>query len=290
MIHYYSYYSVGGYKDMYLGNSGMNDCRSTYYLPLLPVLETEVAENDDKSKREEIARLRVLPKINLVTAQERLGLPAVATSITTRGCYSMIYTHLEGDKYAIIIHDVVNDSKDSSGRAIPFLVLFMSDSTSDLQTMNKLATYISANMKTARVKLGSFFRYDVDANGLRFELQQMNEWVNSVVENEHALLKHVNSKILTLEAKPNMVTLLITRNGISVKKALEELNIGKEADIAIEENRYLPNDDSKTAELNSRIWNDNRKKQTYKYIVIGGSILVCAITTYCLMRCIVPKG
>lgn len=38
MLRYYSYYSVGGYKDFYLG-SNADQFEASYYLSLLPVWE-----------------------------------------------------------------------------------------------------------------------------------------------------------------------------------------------------------------------------------------------------------
>ena len=46
MIHYYTYYSVGGYKDMYLGSEA-SEVERAYYLPLLDVEERQAKEEND---------------------------------------------------------------------------------------------------------------------------------------------------------------------------------------------------------------------------------------------------
>ena len=53
MLHFYTYYSVGGYKDMYLGNSGMTDVAQTYYLPLLPSMKQK-ADSGDKVMQQKV--------------------------------------------------------------------------------------------------------------------------------------------------------------------------------------------------------------------------------------------
>lgn len=49
MLRYYSYYSVGGYKDFILGTSEEKQ-EATYYLPLLPVLEERAKTDEDAAK------------------------------------------------------------------------------------------------------------------------------------------------------------------------------------------------------------------------------------------------
>ena len=50
MLRYYSYYSVGGYKDFILGTSEDKQ-EATYYLPLLPVLEERAKTDEDAAKQ-----------------------------------------------------------------------------------------------------------------------------------------------------------------------------------------------------------------------------------------------
>ena len=50
MLRYYSYYSVGGYKDFILGTSEDKQ-EATFYLPLLPVLEERAKTDEDAAKR-----------------------------------------------------------------------------------------------------------------------------------------------------------------------------------------------------------------------------------------------
>ena len=60
MLSYYSYYSIGGYKDLFLGTNN-NKEEATYYLPLLPVLE-ERAKNDVEIAKV-VGELKSLPAI-----------------------------------------------------------------------------------------------------------------------------------------------------------------------------------------------------------------------------------
>ena len=49
MLRYYSYYSVGGYKDFILGTSEDKQ-EATYYLPLLSVLEKRAKTDENAAK------------------------------------------------------------------------------------------------------------------------------------------------------------------------------------------------------------------------------------------------
>ena len=54
MLRYYSYYSVGGYKDFYLG-SNADQFDASYYLSLLPVWEKRAQEKEDAELQKEVA-------------------------------------------------------------------------------------------------------------------------------------------------------------------------------------------------------------------------------------------
>ena len=60
MLRYYSYYSVGGYKDFILGTN-QSGVEATYYLPLLPALEERAKDDAEVSKT--LQSLKRLPRI-----------------------------------------------------------------------------------------------------------------------------------------------------------------------------------------------------------------------------------
>ena len=145
MLRYYSYYSVGGYKDLLLGDSNSHD-EATYYLPMLPVLE-ERGKTDAES-RQRAEELQKLPAIKQLTIDNSYDLPSSARYLFSHAGYKLLYRHLEGDKYAIALRDIYPTAKDETGRPIPFLIVIMGDSPADLRTLDTLAAYMANNIAT----------------------------------------------------------------------------------------------------------------------------------------------
>jgi hypothetical protein len=75
MLRYYSYYNVGGYKDMFLGDSNMKTDK-TYFLPLLPIWKKK-ASAGDSDLAAKVKSLEALTSIKIVTRDESYGLPKV---------------------------------------------------------------------------------------------------------------------------------------------------------------------------------------------------------------------
>ena len=181
MFLFYIYIRVGGYKDMYLGNSGMTDVAQTYYLPLLPSMKQK-ADSGDKVMQQKVEKLEELAKIKLLTKDSRYGLPVTADSLINHSGYKVIYMHLESDKYIVVLRDIQGKGKDENGRAIPFLLAIMCDAASDMPLMDKLATYLTCNTQSTENEFVSFLHYDVNANGLCFELKAICEWITTLPE------------------------------------------------------------------------------------------------------------
>lgn len=292
---------------MYLGNQSMTDCESTYYLPLLQIMEDEAKEKDDANLNAKLELLKKLTQIKIVSTDDYIGLPPKAISIITKGCYKLIYTHLEDERYGIILHDVHNEVRDEVGRAIPFMVMFMCDSEMDLPKMNKLATFLASNLKTASVELGKFFCYDPQVNGLRFEVRKMNQWLHSILVNESTILLHANGKPIEVSATSNNLGLLVVRRGISVNNALSILSGNTSYNntwqtkihnfwtdvltfingqyIVVPEDYLQPQDNLEEALANVNTWNIRREKQIKNFVVKGSAFIAAILIIYCLTRC-----
>ena len=65
MLKYYSYYNVGGYKDMFLGDSSMK-ATETHYLPLLSIWKKKAAAGDSEADAK-IKRTKNLSKIQILS-------------------------------------------------------------------------------------------------------------------------------------------------------------------------------------------------------------------------------
>ena len=202
MLKYYSYYSVGGYKDFMLGDS---ECKedATFYFPLLSVLEER--SQKDKEVGKQVAELKALPAIRQLSAENTYGLPSSANVMFSHAGYKLIYKHLEGDMYALALRDISQDSKDETGRSIPFLFVITGDSNADIRTLDILATYFAGNIKLVEQLLSQLLHMDMDKNGLRFELAKFNKWIKDIVKSYPSTIESSSMVILFVKASKSFI-------------------------------------------------------------------------------------
>lgn len=222
MLRYYSYYSVGGYKDFILGTSEDKQ-KATYYLPLLPVLE-ERAKTDDNAAKQ-VQQLKNLPHIHQLSAEETYNLPKSARKLFSHAGYKLIYKHLEGGYYALALRNISGKAKDEQGRVIPFMFVILGDNKKDLNVLDVLATYFACNIKAVENVLSKFLFMDIDTNGLKFELNKFNLWVKDIAANNPSNILPTMKGGLPIHAKDNKVALLVLPEGISELKAITEQNL-----------------------------------------------------------------
>lgn len=222
MLRYYSYYSVGGYKDFILGTSEDKQ-EATYYLPLLPVLE-ERAKTDAKAAKQ-LEQLKDLPRIHQLSAEETHNLPKSARKLFSHAGYKLIYKHLEGDYYALALRNISVKTKDEHGRVIPFMFVILGDTKNDLNALDVLATYFACNIKGVEKVFSKFLFMDIDTNGLKFELNKFNAWIKEIVANNPSNILPTLNGGISIHAKNNNVALLVLPEGISEQKAITEQNL-----------------------------------------------------------------
>ena len=133
MLKYYSYYSVGGYKNFYLGDIE-NKAENTYYFPLIPILEEEAKTTESVVSR--LQELKSMPKIEQMTEDNLFSFPKRALPLFTEAGYKMIYQHVEGEVYALTVREVSNNAKDEMGRAIPFVFAITGEGKKDIQMLH----------------------------------------------------------------------------------------------------------------------------------------------------------
>lgn len=241
MLKYYSYYSVGGYKDLWLGNSESKE-EATYYFPLLPVLE-ERAKTDAEAAKQ-VADLKRLPQIYQLSADGTYGLPDSARVLFSHAGYKLIYKHLEGDKYALALRDIPNKFKDDAGRSIPFLFVIVGDTNADVRTLDILATYMASNIRTVESLLPQFIYMDMEKNGLRFELAKLNSWISTIVSKCQSNTLSSFLGVVKIHAYRNKVALLVLPNGISKEKAVLEQKINTEDIVTMKDSDIISKEDS----------------------------------------------
>lgn len=165
MIRYYAYYNHGGYKDFYLGNNE-DIVPSRYFLPLLPVYENE------ETMARKVKEWKSLPPIEYLTADTiEDNYPYGARIMMSHAGYKIQLRRIEG-KSVLAIRDV-GGKKDTYGRSCPFVMMFVADTANEV-LLRKLASFFFENMQEGEVLLSNLFVYDLDVNGLRFDVKKLN--------------------------------------------------------------------------------------------------------------------
>ncbi len=174
MIRFYAYYSVGGYKDFYLGDS-LQSADSTYLLPFLGKL----LESNDPQKRVKGKQQLELPKIEEISIENNHGLPNECLRLFTHGGYRAMYLDIpSAGCRCFIVRDLSNGSKDEEGRSVPFVLAIVAEGAEDILHLDSLALRYCSEMTQMHEKLGSLLGYDGIQNGLRFDLGECLELIN----------------------------------------------------------------------------------------------------------------
>lgn len=239
MLKYYSYYSVGGYKDFMLGDSESKE-DATFYFPLLPVFEERALNNSEAAKQ--VAELKALPEIKQLSSENTYGLPSSANVLFSHAGYKLIYKHLEGDKYALALRDISPNSKDETGRSIPFLFVIIGDS-SDVRTLDILAAYMACNVKQVEKILSQLLYMDMEKNGLRFELAKLNKWIIEIVKQSPSTTIPTISGGQKIHAIKNKVALILLPSGITMTKAVSEQNLKTNEIVAVPQSEVISKED-----------------------------------------------
>lgn len=240
MLSYYSYYSIGGYKDLLLGTSDNHE-EATYYLPLLPVLE-ERAKNDSEIAKL-VGELKYLPAIKQLSEGNSYGLPNSAKVLFSHAGYKLIYRHLEGDKYALALRDIPNQTKDETGRSIPFLFVIVGDTNADVRTLDVLATYMSSNIKSVETQIGEFIYTDIERNGLRFDIARFNSWISKIIKENKSTTLATTNGVVNVHAYRNKVALLLYSDSTPLQQAIAEQKITSEDVVTSKMSEVISKDD-----------------------------------------------
>ena len=247
MLSYYSYYSVGGYKDMFLGNAGMKE-KDVFFLPLLAVWKKRAESNHDDVLMEKVQKLSVLPSIRLLNQSESYGLPAEADRVFSHGGYKVMYVAYKSGETLLAIRDIEGEEKDEAGRAIPFLVALAGTTPDDRRMLGKLAAYMATDMATTERVFSGLFEYDPEKNGLCFHLGALNDWVRKTAESSSSVILTLHSEH-KIDIEQDNAAWIIVPNGLDLKLAMEEqgLQTMKVTGISLEE--ILPLDDSRRMQV-----------------------------------------
>lgn len=174
MIKLYAFYSIGGYKDLYLGEL-KPDCSPTYYLPLLSIMK----KRNKEEEREIVANLEVLPKVERITSSNSYGFPQECSTLFSHGGYILLYKTLNDGRSCLVLRDLTSSTKDEEGRGTPFNLLFMAESENDCQQLDNVALFCFHNATLLDNILSPTIVYDPKVNGTRADLPIIYEWIAS---------------------------------------------------------------------------------------------------------------
>lgn len=219
MLKYYSYYSVGGYKDMFLGNSEMKE-KETYFLPLLPIWQKKAEENNDKDLEKKVNDFKSLPSIKILSKNELYGFPKEANNIITHGAYKIIYYQTKTGEYVLSIRDIEGTDKDESGRSIPFLIAIVGDSNSDKSVLDRLCSYMATNLDATTKFMSQLFKYDWEKNGIYFRLHDLTEWIKEVVKTSSNIINTTRKQFVIDVTNKN--AFVVIPGGLNDKIAIKE--------------------------------------------------------------------
>ena len=269
MLSYYSYYSVGGYKDMFLGNAGMQE-KDVFFLPLLAVWKKRAESNQDDALREKMQRLSALPSIKLLSQSESYGLPAEADRVFSHGGYKVMYVAYRSGETLLAIRDIEGEEKDEAGRAIPFLIVLTGTTPDDRRTLGRLAAYMASNLTTTERKLSSLFEYDSEKNGLCFHLEMLNDWVRKAAASSSAVIQTLHGECEIDPGQDNAAWIVVP-DGLNLKLAVEEQGRQAMKVTGVSLQEVFPQADSnRMLALVRSMLTNRRGKNTKKWIPWGG--------------------
>lgn len=187
MLHYYSCYSIGGYKNLDLGNSESGK-EVNYFLPLLPVWIKDNRSNIDG----------LIEKNNIKELDSSSALPSeINTMISFQG-YKLLYRHLESGHSVISLRDIHPTSLTDS-ETNPLLFIVMSDSETDIPAMDKIADYFAHKIDEVSQKICECLYYDSKECGLCFRNKDVNDWINLIVTTSNGKFYSNDVCLLVLE-------------------------------------------------------------------------------------------
>lgn len=219
MLKYYSYYNVGGYKDMYLGNSSDRE-ESSYFFPLLPVWKKKV-QSGDGTLSSRVEALEQLKQIQILTRENEYGLPDSVRNLFSHGGYKSILTTADTGELVFALRDIEVRETDGFGRSIPFLLVIVGTAESDKDLLEKVAAYSASHLDTFSGKISGLFTFDSEKNGLAFSLAALTEYLRQVAAaSENALL--ISRGEIVVARKQKKVPLLVLPEGIDKQFAAKE--------------------------------------------------------------------
>lgn len=264
MVRLYAFYSVGGYKDMYLGSLS-HESSSTYYLPLLSIMK----KRNNPAEQEQVAALEKLQSVKIINKENDWGFPNECNTLFSHGGYTIIYKTLCDGMSCMALRNLTGSMRDEEGRSTPFNLLFIAENVEDNYTLDKVAIYCKDHLQKINSILSPTIVYDATVNGLRVDLHNIYNWICSLPDTT-PILHNTNRVNYIIVSNEQMIDVVIKEhhlshipidailhdNGYVLRGSLKYANtltdFAKSADTLMSSNKRHPyNDGSKENETAS---------------------------------------
>lgn len=211
MIKYYTYYSCGGYKDIYIG-SDKDSADASFFIPLLNVWK----KNNKPENADKIARAENVQHVELISKNNSAGFPSECNLMFSHGGYKAILRTLKDGRQCFSIRDISNGAKDEEGRDIPFNFLFLADGQESIEQLDALAiSYLSRGNEIDEF-ISSAISYDPVINGVRFDLVKLNQLQTNQQEPSKKLLHNAGIIDYLKIGSRNQYKLSLTEQALDV--------------------------------------------------------------------------
>lgn len=194
MIHIYSYYNHGGFKDLYLGT--LEECvESKYFIPLYKVYEQRMAANpNDTKSADKIALWSSLIQIKELNDSSPEAYPLDASVVISHSGYKVILKQLQNHSTLLSIRDIPGHA-DEFNRPCPFTIMLIGDNALDYKPLCTLAGYLKQkeNLVLFETFCSGLFEYDTKMNALQFHFQEFVSKIKEIFSNHEIEEEQFNS-------------------------------------------------------------------------------------------------
>lgn len=204
MIHIYSYYNHGGFKDLYLGTLE-DDMEAKYFIPLYKVYEQRLAENpNDKKSADKITLWSSLVQIKELNENSSEAYPQDASIVISHSGYKVMLKQLQNGTTLLAVRDIPGHA-DEFNRPSPFAVMLIGDSKQDYKYLCVLADYLKnkENLSSFETFCSGVFEHDIKVNALQFHFREFVSEVKDIIsKHEIKEEKFINDRKVKLIVVP----------------------------------------------------------------------------------------
>lgn len=204
MIHIYSYYNHGGFKDMYLGTFD-EEVDVKYFIPLYKVYKKRLAENpNDKKSADKITLWSSLAQIKELNENSSEAYPQDASIVISHSGYKVMLKQLQNGTTLLAVRDIPGHA-DEFNRPSPFAVMLIGDSEQEYKYLCILADYLKnkENLALFETFCSGVFEHDIKVNALQFHFREFVSEVKDIIsKHEIKEEKFINDRKVKLIVVP----------------------------------------------------------------------------------------